>query len=237
MNQAPGADLPRSGRGRLARFAGIAAVPALIGAFLGAGGLDLIVPQDPYEKATEEAGQRMMDLPGFEARFGDVDEDEAFEAGAEIGIAAIPRLSDSELEDWLAIVRQLIGAVEDEACAMVARGSGEADEWLDAFRTLDLDTYRRYIDLLIGGVELELADAPGPSAPSQAEVDAALGQLLQHIGADRLNEIGTTLANPTAATDAAVCAAMRDFYDAVAKLDPEARATLIRTIIEVAGSA
>jgi hypothetical protein len=237
MEQPPSpAAPPTSGRGRIARIAGIAVVPALIGAFIGLGGFDLVIPQDPYLEVTEEAGLRMMNLPGFEDRFGELADEDAFEAGAEIGIAAIPRLSDAELEEWLTITREIVNSVDDPTCAIIVRGPDESDDWLAVFRTIDLETYRRYLDLLVGGVEAELADAPLPNAPTQAEVDAALSAMIQQIGPERFDEIGVALANPAAASDGALCAAMGDLYNALAELDSESRSTLIRTLLGVAAS-
>ena len=238
MEQTPAPELPPSqpGRGRLAPIVGGAAIAAVIGAFLGVGGLDLVVPQDPHEQATEEAGRRLSELPGFDARFGDLDEQEAFDQGIALGLAAVPRLSDAELDEWLTITGQILGAIDEEACAMFARGPGDAERTLQAFQAVDIAVYRRYIDLIISGARRELSDAPADPLPAQAEYDAALALLVEQLGVDRLGEIGIALSDPATASDSTLCGALRDFYGGVAQLDRGARLTLMRSILATAGS-
>jgi hypothetical protein len=217
---------PRAGRWSLRSILLIAALPALMGALIGTGAL----AKDPYAREAEEAGAEMRELPGFKERFGSVDDEDAFRVGAEIGAMAIPRLPAAELSEWLTITRQLLHALDAESCANAARGITDSDEALEAFKVLEIDVYRRYADIIMIGVRLELSDAPGALPPTQQESDAALALLVQEVGADRMQEIGTVMAAPAQASDSELCDATLDLYDALARLDEQSRVILLRMV-------
>lgn len=231
MEATPGPAAPRPIRrwsaAKLLRFA---ALPALVGALVGTGAFERLIPQDPHARVAEEAGAEMLALPGFEDRFGSLEADEAFATGAELGIAAIPRLPDPELGEWLTITRQLLDAFDVEMCAAVVRGSSDAADALDAFKAIELRTFTRYLEILMVGVDLVLTDAPGPPPASQQEIDAATVLLAQEIGTTRMQEIGSALADPLGASDSDICAAGRDLYDGLAALDVRSRGILIRAM-------
>lgn len=217
-------------RWTISSIARVAALPALLGVLIGTGALKQFLPQDPYVRAAEEAGAEMLELPAFEERFGALDEDDAFRAGAELGASAIPRLPAAELGEWLTITRQLLRALDTATCANAVRGVGDSEESLDALKVLDIDTYRRYLEIVMVGVRLELTDASGTAPPSQADVDAALGLLTQEVGSSRMQEVGAVMANPSAASDSEVCQAALTLYDALATLDPRSREILLRMV-------
>ena len=208
----------------------IAALPALMGALIGTGALSNLLPQDPYAREAEEAGAEMLELPGFKERFGSVEDEDAFRVGAELGASAIPRLPAAELGEWLTITRQLLHALDAESCANAARGMADSADALEAFKTLEIDVYRRYVEIIMIGVRLELSDAPGAAPPTQEESDAALGLLVQEVGVERMQEIGTVMAAPAQASDAELCDATLDLYDALATLDEQSRVTLLRMV-------
>jgi hypothetical protein len=213
----------------LVRFA---ALPALMGALVGTGAIGRLIPQDPYLQAAEDAGAEMLALPGFEDRYGSLEDDEAFSVGTELGIAAISRLPERELGEWLVITRELLAALDVESCATMVRGPDDADEATEAIRELDLETVERYFEVLLVGVELELSGVAGPQPPSPADRDAAFQLLSHEIGLARLEEIGAVMANPVGATDAEICAAGRDLYAGVAGLDAQHRSILLRLVTD-----
>lgn len=172
----------------------------------------------------------MLELPGFKERFGSVDDEDAFRVGAELGASAIPRLPAAELGEWLSITRQLLHALDVESCASAVRGLSDSAEALEAFKVLEIDVYRRYLELIMIGVRLELSDSPGAPPPTQDESDAALGLLAQEVGMARMQEIGTVMATPAQASDAELCEATLDLYDALARLDERSRVTLLRMV-------
>jgi hypothetical protein len=208
----------------------IAGVAALIGAVVGVTGNLDIPSQDPYVRATEDLAAEILEMPEFEDRFGALDEEDAFRVGFELGAAGIPRLSDAELSEWLSLTRELLGAVDVETCALLIRGTGDANTALDAFKALDLDTYTRYLEIVLQGVRLELTDALGASPPTQADVDAALVLLAEALGPTRSEEVATVFTDPSGASSQQVCAAGRDFYAALATLDEGPRGALIRMV-------
>ena len=210
----------------------IAAAAAGAGAAVGPDLVALVVPQDPYEQVAEEAGAEILGMPEFELRYGDLDEDEAFGVGVELGAAAIPRLSDAELAEWLTLTRRLLDSADVETCAALVRGTGHSDDAIAAFRSLDVESFRRYIELIVSGVRLELTEAPGAAPPSSKEVDAALLLLAQEMGETRWHEVGAAFASPVTATDAELCSAARDLYDAFADLDNASRGVLIRMVTD-----
>lgn len=219
-------------KGMLARLLPIAVLPALIGALIGTGALERLIPRDPYERATEEAGAELLSIPGFEERFGSLSDEEAFRESAELGASAIPLLPDTELGEWLTITRQLIHGLDVEPCASLVRGDGSADEALAGSRVLDIETYTRYLALMTNAVRMKLTDAPGAFPPSQAEADAASVLLAQELGLARAQEIGAVMADPLGASDADVCSAARDLYDALSELDEGTRGILLRMVTD-----
>lgn len=208
----------------------IAALPALIGAVIGTGALASILPQDPYARDAEEAGAEMLELPGFKERFGSVDDEDAFRVGAELGASAIPRLPAAELGEWLTITRQLLHALDAESCANAARGMADSAEALEAFKVLEIDVYRRYVDIIMIGIRLELSDSQGAPPPTQEESDVALDHLVQEVGVGRMQEIGAIMEAPAQASDGELCQATLDLYDALARLDEESRVILLRMV-------
>lgn len=207
----------------------IAALPALIGAIVGIGGFERFIPQDPYMRAAEDAGQAMLALPGFQDRFGSLEDDEAFRVGSELGAAAIPRLPDSELGEWLTITRQLLESLDVENCAAIVRGTTDPDAAVDAFKVLDIGTFRRYMEIVLVGVKLELTNDAGQLPPTQGDVDAAVTVLTHQIGAARMGEVGV-MADPSRASDVEICSAARSLYDALGETDSRSRETLIRMV-------
>lgn len=214
----------------------IAVVAGAIGAVVGISGAIGRSSQDPYERAMEEAGTDLMELPGFDARFDAVDEEEAFESGAQLGMAAIPHLPDPEFAEYLEITRRMIGALDDEVCAALALGTIDEEGMFEAVRTLDLETVQRYVDLLVSAARIELA-GQGAAPPTPAEVQAAFDELTSEVGTARIAEIGALFMDPTAASDESLCAATRDLYTALAALPPDSTRAILRSLLVPRASA
>lgn len=231
----PAPQPPAPRRGRLASLLRIAAVPAVIGAIIGiTGALSDRAPSDPYEAAAERAGADLLAMPGFEERFGDLDEEAAYRAGMELGMAAIPHLPDPELDEWLTITNELMDGLEGARCAALVRADAEtsAKALLDVVRILDVETFERYLGIVVSGIRLELSGELDPDPPSAAQLDAAYSALLAEIGTERLLEIEQMFVSPQTASDDEMCTAMKEMYRAIAALDPAARHVLIRMVTE-----
>jgi hypothetical protein len=229
--EAPDAGENRGGRRRLSRTRLLqgAAFATTVAILLIAPGVITRLTQDPYERAAEETGRALFDLPGFEERFGDVAEEDAFDVGAQLGLAAIPRLPDGELAEYLAITRQLLAGLEADVCADILRGTADPGALIEAFRTLELDAYRRYLELVTQGAGLVLSGPPPPEL-RQEEVDEALRRLSEELGAARIGEIGGAFLDP-ATTDSDLCAAAHDLYRALEALGPATARPLLRDLI------
>lgn len=189
------------------------------------------MPQDPYDTVDEEIESALVEIPGFEERFGDLDDDEAFAAGVELGTAAVGRLDDTRLLEWAQLTTELLEVADEPTCAEIARGTADADDW-DVLRSLDVETYRRFLELVTEMVRIELEAVPGPTPPTQAEADAAAGALYAEIGPARMEEMATVFADPNGASDAEACALVRDLFKAINAIDGPARLHLLRDIGE-----
>ncbi|HEY6609242.1 MAG TPA: hypothetical protein VI277_08615 [Candidatus Limnocylindria bacterium] len=185
--------------------------------------------EDPYQRAAAETGRELLNLPGFEERYGDVDEEDAFDVGAQLGLAAIPRLPDAELVEYLALTRQLLTGLEAAACADILRGTADAEELTEAFRTLDLDAFRRYLELVTHGAALVLSGPPAPE-PEPGDVDEAIQQLSAELGTARMADIAGSFLDP-ATTDADLCAAAHDLYMALEAVGPATARPLLRDLV------
>lgn len=219
----------RSGGWRGITLSGmLAAAVAGAGVGLGPRLVDLVFPPDPYEQVNAELGERLFEIPGFEERFGDLDDPgEAFDAGAELGARAIGRVGDAMLVEWADVMAAVVGSVDVESCAAIARGTPPRDVDMTA---VDVDTYRRLAEITVEMARLELTDAPRHEAPSPAERDAANAAFLQALGPARAQELAKT--NLAEASDAEACSAIRDIFAAINDVDGPARVHLLRDVGE-----
>lgn len=236
MNQSPsGPDGPQSGKRRLSRrdLIQTVVVAGVIGAVVGISGAIGRANQDPYERAIEEAGTALMELPGFDDRFDTSDEEAAFEAGAQLGMAAIPRLSDREFSEYLRITHRMFRAVDDDVCASLALGTVDEEGVLEGIRSLEIDTVRRYVELLVAAARVELAGGRAPP-PTQAEAQAAFDELATKLGAARLSEMGAIYLDPAEAGDERLCAVTRDLYGALVALPPDTTRVIFRSLFNEA---
>jgi hypothetical protein len=190
--------------------------------------VELVFPPDPYAQIDAEFGERLLDLPGFEDRYGDLeDAGEAFEAGVDLGTRAIGRVPDATLLEWAALMEEIVRSVDVDACAAIARGRAPTD--LDV-RGIELETYRRLAELVYEMARLELTDAPRRDPPSAAEMEVATAAFLAELGPDRAQELAKT--DLAAATSAEACSAIRDIFESVNRVDGPARIHLLRDVGE-----
>ena len=63
---------------------------------------------DPRDAAASDFGRRLMEMPEFEARYGDVDSaEEAYRLGQQVGLTAFARLDDTSLLQRHEVVREI----------------------------------------------------------------------------------------------------------------------------------
>ena len=122
------------------------------------------------------------------------------------------------------------GDVETGDCAAIMRATISGTDAAAVVRRLEIDEFREMLDVTYTALVSELKGTPGPPAPTNADVDAASLALEGALGADRVVELGTTLADPSAA-DAAVCGAARSFVGGILALEEPHRTTFLRFMV------
>jgi hypothetical protein len=196
---------------------GVIALFALIGA-----------NADPRDAAARDFGQRLMDMPEFQARYGDVDEPgEAYELGQQVGLTAFARLDDATLLRYWQLMELLVQSADDRTCTGLIRQTLEASEAVEVTKLLDEGQFIELLEISFRAFEADLKGIPGPPAPTDADVQAASVALAGAMGADQLNQAASALQDP-AADDARVCRATKSFISGVLELPEPHRATFLR---------
>jgi hypothetical protein len=217
---------PNAGRSR--------ALPALLAvvviAVLGIVGALIFIGAnaDPRDSAAREFGQRLIDMPEFKAKYGDVDTpDEAYTLGQSIGARAFARLDDATLLRYWQLTEVLIGNADDATCTRIMRQTIEAADAEALSKTLDEDQYTELLDISFRAFEAELKETPGPPTPTDADVQAASLALANAMGVDQVTQAANALQDPSA-EDAEVCNAAKAFLAGVLQLEEPHRATFLR---------
>lgn len=206
----------------------LAAAVAGAGVAVGPRLVDVLFPPDAYEQVDAEFGEQLLAIPGFEERFGDLDDAaEAFEAGVELGSGAIGRVDDATLLEWADVMVAMLRAVDVPSCAAIARGTPPTDIDMSA---VDVDTYRRLAEIVVEMARLELTNAPRHEAPSAAEMEAARLAFVEQLGLARAQELAKT--DIAAASDDDACSAIRDILEAMKAVDGPERVHLLRDVGE-----
>ena len=186
---------------------------------------------DPHDQALEDFGQRLADLPEFEARYGDVESgDEAFRLGQQLGAAGLARLPDDRLLRYWELSNEMLALADDADCAALIRQTISGTDAATLFRHLEVDEFREMLGITYTALEAELKDTPGPPAPTNTDIEAASVALAGAMGADTVVELGTTLSD-TSAEDAAVCVAARSFVGGILDLGEPHRSTFLRYMV------
>jgi hypothetical protein len=217
---------PDQGRSRLLPL--LAAVVAV--GVLGILGLFVLIGAnaDPREVAARDFGQRLMEMPEFEARYGDIDEPgEAYELGQQVGLTAFARLDDASLLRYWQLMEVLIQSADDRTCTGLIRQTLEASEAVELTKLLDEDQFVELLEISFRAFEADLKGIPGPAAPTDADVQAASVALAGAMGTDQLNQAASALQDP-AAHDGTVCRATKSFISGVLQLPDSHRATFLR---------
>ena len=183
---------------------------------------------DPRDSAARDFGQRLMAMPEFEARYGDVDSpDEAYQLGQQVGLTAFARLDDASLLRYWQLMEVVIQSADDGACAGLIRQTLDASEATELTRLLDEKQFEELLGITFRAFEADLKGIPGPPAPTEADVQAASVALAGAMGMDQLNQAASALQDATA-DDATVCRATKAFIGGVLHLQEPHRATFLR---------
>jgi hypothetical protein len=183
---------------------------------------------DPRDAAARDFGRRLMEMPEFEARYGDVDSpEEAYQLGQQVGLTAFARLDDASLLRYWQLMEMVIQGADDRTCAGLIRQTLNASDAMELTRLLDEDQFTELLGISFRAFEADLKGIPGPPAPSDADVQAASIALASLMGMDELNQAATALQDPSA-DEATVCRATKSFIGGVLQLQEPHRAMFLR---------
>jgi hypothetical protein len=226
--QAAGPTSPTPGRKKLVYVGLAVAVVVLYGLIrtITAGSLS----NDPYDVATREVGQKLLAMPEFKARYGDVtSEDQAYQIGQEIALKGIPRLGDADLLRYWQLTNKMIGVADPAACGRIFKQTAGAEDAKKTARALDLESFRQLLDVTLIAFQADLRGDPVRPAPSGEALTTAFLALQTSTG-PAMADVGAKL-NDKSASDADVCTAGRSFLGAVLALGEPDRTVIARYMI------
>ena len=190
---------------------------------------------DPYDAATREIGQKLLAMPEFKARYGDVtSEERAYQIGQEIALKGIPRLGDVELLRYWQLTNKVIGVADPAICGRIFRQTASPEDAKNAARALDLASFRELLDVTMLAFQADLRGDPVRPAPSGEALTTAFLALQVSMGPG-MADAAAKLTDKSA-SDADVCAAGRTFLGAVLALGEPDRTVITRFMISSAAA-
>jgi hypothetical protein len=184
-----------------------------------------------HDKAAAEAGEQILAMPEFEARYGDVDSaDRAFDIGQELVTTALPRLSPAELDQYWRVTAQILDVADQEVCGKILRQTASREEAETAAKSLDIGSWRTLISVTVVAIQRELQGVEAPPAPSDAELNDAYIALAEQMGEAEVVAAGNAM-NDASATNTAVCDAGKDFLAGVLALPETPKQTILRFMV------
>jgi hypothetical protein len=188
---------------------------------------------DPYDAATREIGQKLLAMPEFKARYGDITSDErAYQIGQEIALKGIPRLSDAQLLRYWQLTNKVIGVADPAICGRIFRQTAGPEDAKNAARALDLASFRELLDVTMLAFQADLRGDPVRPAPSSEALTTAFLALQVSMGPG-MADAAAKLTDKSA-SDADVCTAGRAFLGAVLALGEPDRTVITRFMISSA---
>jgi hypothetical protein len=231
--QAAGVATPTSGRKRVVYIGLAVAVVVLFGLIRSITGGS--TSNDPYDVATREIGQKLLEMPEFKAKYGDVKtEQRAYEIGQQIALSGIPRLGDADLLRYWQLTNKMIGVADPAICGRIFKQTAGNEDAKKTARALDLDSFKQLLDVTLLAFQADLRGDPVRPAPSNEALTTAFAALQTSMGAGMV-DAAATLTNKSA-NDADVCAAGRSFLGAVLSLGEPDRTVIARYMISSAAA-
>ena len=182
---------------------------------------------DPYDVATREMGQKLLDMPEFKARYGDVTTNErAYQVGQEIALKGVPRLGDADLLRYWQLTNKMIASADPAICGRIFKQTASAEDARRTARTLDLESFRQLLEVTLRAFQADLRGDPVRPAPSSEALTTAFLALQTSMGAG-ITDAAAKLTDKSA-SDADVCAAGRSFLGAVLQLGEPDRTVITR---------
>jgi hypothetical protein len=229
--QAAAAAPPTSGRNKLVYVGLAVAVVVLFGLITSI--LRGAPSNDPYDVATREIGQKLLAMPEFKARYGDVtSEERAFQIGQEIALKGIPRLGDADLLRYWQLTNKMIAVADPAICGRIFRQTSGVEDAKKTARGLDIESFRQLLDVTLLAFQADLRGDPVRPTPSNEALTTAFLALQMSMGPG----MADTAAKLTdkSASDADVCTAGRSFLTAVLALGEPDRTVITRFMISSA---
>jgi hypothetical protein len=187
---------------------------------------------DPYERAAADAGQRLLDTPGFKARYNVDDPKDVQRVAGELVTGGLARLDDPSLLQFFQLTGRVLDVADPETCARIFRGTASTEETFAEGRKLDIETFRAYTDMTMTAAILDFGEAPGPAAPTAEEQQAAFVALAAAFGPGELDRVSGVLNDPASGSAVEVCEAGRKIIAAVSQLPEPARSDLLRVLVQ-----
>jgi hypothetical protein len=226
--QAAGAAAPTSGRKKLVYVGLAVAVVVLLGLIRTITGGS--PSNDPYDVATREVGQKLLAMPEFKAKYGEItSEEQAYQIGQEIALKGIPRLGDADLLRYWQLTNKMIGVADPAVCGRIFKQTAGAEDARKTARALDLDSFKQLLDVTLLALQADLRGDPVRPAPSSDALTTAFLALQTSMGPG-MTDAATKLSDKSA-SDADVCAAGRSFLGAVLALGEPDRTVITRYMI------
>jgi hypothetical protein len=156
----------------------------------------------------------------------------AFQASAQLTAAGLALLQPEDGER-LFRVRRKLADVSPALCQGFWDGQIAATNLSAGLHQLPVSEQSAFIEVTARAAALELENGPGlpASAVPQAEVDRAMSQLMERLGSEGRAAFLKTARGAHLSPEEA-CAAFRNLTDTLPKLDSDARAVVIRTILQ-----
>lgn len=188
----------------------------------------------PAHAAYERFMEKLDDNAKFQALLAGDKQADGYEKGFGLAQDGLPRLSDAQLEQRLALMAKLVAGMPDQDCQTLSRPAVKPDDkermLNDAIARLNEADANAWFDISQASVQAVLDNAPAIE-PDRAAVTTALERVVQPLSAaDRKTFLDATRA-PATATPADTCTAMRTLYRNALTLDEPYKAAMARGLV------
>ncbi|MEK6419060.1 MAG: hypothetical protein V4801_05615 [Burkholderia gladioli] len=188
----------------------------------------------PAHAAYERFMEKLDDNAKFQAVLAGDKQADGYEKGYGLAQDGLPRLSDAQLEQRLALMAKLVTGMPDQDCQTLSRPTVKPDDkermLNDAIARLNEADANAWFDISLASVQAVLDKTPAID-PDRAAVTAALERIVQPMPADARKTFLDATRAPATATPANTCTAMRTLYRNALTLDEPYRAAIARGLV------
>jgi hypothetical protein len=194
---------------------------------------EVAAAQNPYPKSSplhepfDRMLRKLVNDPRYMALLKQGDKAKAQQAGFELAQKGIARLDHATLEKRLEILAAVSEKVDVPQCAVLARGGNPNDAqamsaaMLQGLERLPPAQIDAWFDMSLKATNAQLSNTP-PQPVAPADVQAAMGSLVQALPADEQQRLMKVLPQIAQANDEDACWAARTLYkQALATKEPQ----------------